>query len=471
MRNALGRPRINHLTQLGVAHLLGAMISPLERPLRPPLLGVALAIAACFATHPASALQPVTEFLAHAKTYNPQNRAARATAAQRDAEVGVSTGNLLPSFSASAFYTRNQYEVTTAALIPPGSLPPGISFPNEVIQPQDQFDGNVTLAVPIINIANWDRRAIAKATLEAARADESNAEIIVEKSVLRDYYTLLGAEAVLLSAVKNLEVAQHNVQLTRDRKESGTGSELDVQRALADRAKTEQSVTSAQLGVTNTRRELYSLTGVQPEAATVFPDDDLHEEAPLEGWLGSAAGVPSVKSAEASRAAAEEASHAARTGWLPTLSGTAEEKFTNATAFSGGHSAFYLLQLAATWRIDTTMIAQIRAQNAAAAAARANEDGVRRAAEDAVFRDWQQIRADIESARSTRAQVVATKLAASLAQDRYENGVATQLDVLQARQDAFSADVARIQADADLAYARLALRLDAGQLDAAKETR
>ncbi len=39
-------------------------------------------------------------------------------------------------------------------------------------------------------------------------------------------------------------------------------------------------------------------------------------------------------------------------------------------------------------------------------------------------------------------------------EDRYESGVATQLDVLQARQDAFSADVARIQADADLAYAR-----------------
>ena len=86
-----------------------------------------------------------------------------------------------------------------------------------------------------------------------------------------------------------------------------------------------------------------------------------------------------------------------------------------------------------------------------------------------MFRDWQQIRADIESAQSSRAQVVATKLAASLAEDRYENGVATQLDVLQARQDAFAADVARIQADADLAYARLALRLDAGQF--VKETR
>ena len=80
-----------------------------------------------------------------------------------------------------------------------------------------------------------------------------------------------------------------------------------------------------------------------------------------------------------------------------------------------------------------------------------------------MFRDWQQIRADIESAQSSRAQVTAATLAASLADDRYQSGVATQLDVLQARQDAFDADVARIQADADLAYARVALRLDAAQ--------
>jgi outer membrane protein TolC len=412
----------------------------------------------------------VTEFLVHAKTWNPQNRAAHATADQRDAEMSITTGNLLPNLSASAIYTRNQFEVSTGSLF--GGATAGASgVPNLVIQPQDQLDGNVILTVPLINIVNWDRRAAAKATVDSARADEANTGLSVEKSVLRDYYTLLGDEAVLLSSVKNLDVAQHNLQLARDRKESGTGSELDVQRAVADRAKAEQNVTNAQLGVTNTRRDLYSLTGLRPEPTSVFPTDDLHEEGPLEGWLSGVDKVPSVKSAEATRVSAEEGSRAARTGWLPTVWGSAEEKFTNATAFAGGHSAFYLLQLTANWKLDTTLGPQIRAQNAAASAARANEERTRQSAEDAVFRDWQQIRADIESARSSRAQVTATALAASLAEDRYESGVATQLDVLQARQDAFSADVARIQADADLAYARVALRIDAGKLDAAKEMR
>jgi outer membrane protein TolC len=441
-------------------------------PLRP--LGAVIALAACtFSARPALALQPVTEFLEHARIWNPQNRAAHATTDQRDAEVGVSTGGLLPNFSAAGTYTRNEYEVTFAGLLPPGLLPASAAstIAGTVIQPQDQLDANVLLTVPLINIANWDRRAAAKAALVGSRADEENTDLTVQKSVIRDYYTLLADEAVLLSATKNVEVAEHNVSLARDRKESGTGSELDVQRALADRAKAEQSVTAAELAVTNTRRDLYSLSGLVAEPSSGFPEDDLHEEEPLPIWTGKAESVPAVKSATANRQSAEEGARAARTGWLPTVQATAQEKFTNATAFSGGHSAFYLLQLGATWKLDTTILPQIRAQNAAAAAARANEDRSRLAAEDAVFRDWQQIRADIESARSSRAQVAATKLAASLAVDRYENGVATQLDVLQARQDAFSADVARIQADADLAYARLALRIDAGQLAVPRERR
>jgi outer membrane protein len=424
-----------------------------------------------FSGHSAFALQPVTEFLEHAKAWNPQNRAAQATTVQRDAEVAVSTGSLLPNFAATGTYTRNEYEVTTAALIPSSMMPTAGSIPNIVIQPQDQLDANLLLTVPIINIANWDRRAAAKATLEGARADEASTVLNVEKNVVRDYYTLLGDQAVLLSATSNVEIARHNVKLARDRKESGTGSELDVQRALADQAKAEQSVTAAQLGVTNTQRDLYSLSGLAAEPATAFPEDDLHEEAELASWTSKASGVPSVKSAVATRMAAEEGARAANGAWLPSVSASAQEKFTNATAFAGGHVAVYLLQATATWKLDTTLGAQIRAQDAAAAAARANENRAVQAAEDAVFRDWQQIRADIETARSSRVQLVALKLAASLAEDRYSSGVATQLDVLQARQDAFSADVARIQADSDLAYARLALRLDAGLLDAAKETR
>jgi outer membrane protein TolC len=440
----------------------------------------------------AHALQPLKEFLESAKTYNPDNRAAHAAVAQRDAELSVSTGVLEPGLSATGVYTHNQYQVDTSDLFNLPAAPlaaieqtiktanPTLfnqietlvqAIPNTVIQPQNQWDANITLAVPIINVAAWDRRSAAKATLAGAKDDEANAAMAVEKGVTRDYFQLLGYEAVLQSATKNLEVAQHNVKLARDRKESGTGSELEVQRALADEARASQAVTGAQLAVTNVRRDLLSMTGVAPAPATTFPDDDLHEEAPLEGWMSGASTVPSVKSAEETRASAERASGAAKANWWPTLSGVAEEKFTNSTAFTGGHSDVYLLQLIANWKLDMTIMPQVRAAQAVTAAARAREDKARQAAEDSVYRDWQQVKADIDASRSARVQVAATKLAASLAEDRYQSGVATQLDVLQARQDAFAADVARIQADSDLAYARTALRLDSGRWNGEESAR
>jgi hypothetical protein len=51
-------------------------------------------------------------------------------------------------------------------------------------------------------------------------------------------------------------------------------------------------VTAAQLGVTNTRRDLYSLSGLVAEPATGFPEDDLHEEPTLEGWTARDGGGP-----------------------------------------------------------------------------------------------------------------------------------------------------------------------------------
>jgi outer membrane protein len=413
---------------------------------------------------PALALQPVEVFLEHAKTWNPQNRAAHATTAQRDAELDVSTGQLLPNLSATGTYTRNQYQVDTSALVGGSAATAGFSIPNTIIQPQDQFDANFTLNIPIINVYNWDRRSAAKATLAGAHASEANAEFSIERSVVRQYYVLLGEEAVVLSATKNLDLARQNLKHARDKREAGTGPELDVQRAVADQAKAEQNLTAAQLAVINTRRDLYTLTGINAEPAAAFPEDDLHEEEPLERWTGQPIDIPPVKAAQANRVTAEESARAVKAVVLPTVFGSAQEKLTNATAFVGGHTDVYLLQLGIQWKVDATVFAQNRAQDAAVAAARALEDQSRQEAEDAVFKDWQQVRADIDSAHSARAQVAATKLAASLAEDRYESGVATQLDVLQARQEAFAADIARIQADADLAYARIALRLDAGKL-------
>ena len=91
------------------------------RSTRRLLAFAAAASLVAFPARSAHALQPLSDFLDHAKTWNPDNRAAAATVDQRDAEVGVSNGNLEPNLQFNGLYTRNQYDVTTGSLFGGGS--------------------------------------------------------------------------------------------------------------------------------------------------------------------------------------------------------------------------------------------------------------------------------------------------------------------------------------------------------------
>jgi outer membrane protein TolC len=408
----------------------------------------------------AFALQPLDTFLEAARRANHDNREAAATTTQRRAEASVAKGRLYPAFSAAGTYTRNQYEVSLAL---PESLTGGMGMSTEklVIQPQNQIDGTLTISVPVIDVGAWRRVDAANATAEATEASEKTTQQDVETQVFRAYYQLIGQEAVLESARRTLEVARQNLTLVQDKLASGTASELDVQRSRAEIARAEGDIASADLAVVTARRQLATATSIEPEPATGLVDDDLHDEKPLENWLPDAVNTPRVIFANAARRAAERSAAAAKAGWYPTLSAQAQERLTNATSFSG-HAAVYLLQATLSWKFDATLSPTVRAQNAALSVSAIRTERAQRAAQDAIYQAWHQVRASIEKARAARVQIGASQLAAELARDRYSVGAATQLDVVQAQQEAFRADVARIQADTDLAYARAALRASAG---------
>jgi outer membrane protein TolC len=409
-----------------------------------------------FASSKARALQPLDTFLAAARNANQDNREAAATTTQRQAEAAVAKARLYPVFSAAGTYTYNEYEVSLAL---PSSF--GGNGKPLVIQPRNQVDGTLTISVPVIDVGAWRRLSAASLTAEATQASQRATEQDVETQVFRTYYQLIGQEAVLEAARRTLEVSQKNLALVQDKKASGTASELDVQRGRADIARAEGDVASAELAVVTARRQLATATSIEPEPASGFIDDDLHDEKPLDTWMSDAHNTPRVIFANAARRAADKTAAAAQAAWFPTLSATAQERLTNATSFSG-HPAVYLLQASLAWRFDGTLSPTVRAQDAAASASAIRAERAERAAQDAIYQAWHQVRAGIEKSRAARVQIDASQLAAELARDRYTVGAATQLDVVQAQQDAFRAEVARIQADTDLAYARAALRASAG---------
>jgi outer membrane protein TolC len=146
----------------------------------------------------------------------------------------------------------------------------------------------------------------------------------------------------------------------------------------------------------------------------------------------------------------------------PTLSAMGQERFTNATGFAGRESSF-VAQVVLAIRLDYSSWANTKVQKAAQNVETIRAERTRRQVEDAIFDAYQRVSLGLVKSASARAQSHAAEKAADLANERYRAGALTQLDVTQSMRDLFSAQATSIQADADLAYARVALRSASGQ--------
>jgi len=417
-----------------------------------PLLGLGVLLAALATAGSAGATQPLESFLEAAKTSSFAAREASATERLRSADADTAFSRLTPAFSARGVYTRNEAEV---AILNPAS---GTKL---VITPQNQLDAFLQLDVPIVDLASYHRYRAASALAESAAVQRGATALDVFRSVARAYYQLHGTAALVQSALENVKAAEANLKMVDDRRSAGAATDFDHERAVASVALAEQRRVDAELGVALASRSLESLSNLTPQPAQALPEDDLHPEGQLADWLSLAGHSPQQRVVEKLEQAAEQNKKAASRAYLPTLGGVAQERITNATGFSGRNSS-YTLQLVLGFRLDYATVAASDAQSAAVEIQKVRAQSTRRQLEDSVFEAYRRVEAGIAKCRAARAQAAAAARAATLSADRYSAGVATQLDVTQAQREAFEAAAARIQADADLAFARVALRLAAG---------
>jgi len=329
--------------------------------------------------------------------------------------------------------------------------------------PRDQLDAAVTVAVPLVDLAKFARISAANRSAEDATSRQEAIARATEAEVVQLYYQLAADLALVQVAHKALDVVRLNLTMTEAAARAGTVTALDVQRASVEVERQSQQLTSAELERNLVARALASRTGVAADTAGEAPlSDDLHREAPLERFASTAASTPAVQAAVAERAAAERGATAQHLALVPTLAGAVSERYTNAVGFLNGHHEAYTATLSLIWAVDFATAPGIRARNADAAAARAREEQAQLAVGDAIFRAWSTIDADIARSRSARTQAAVSTRAAEVARTRYQSGVGTQLELIQADRDAFATEAGRIQADADLLNARRQLRLAAG---------
>ncbi len=381
-------------------------------------------------------------------TVEARNRAA--------AEYRAAWSALLPSLTAQAGWTHNQYDAVTQ--FPDSTSPTGLR--ELVIIPKNQLDASLRFELPLIDTQRWIRAASAGVSNDSAELREQVTKDQVRRQVVAAYYGYAAALATQESAKKSAGVAEAQLKLMEIRTQAGATTELDLSRARSEMQRTRQMVADAAVLASTSRRTLRTLTGIEAPGAMPEWQDNLSPEAPLEELEGRIDALPAVQAADKDASATELAATGAGLALVPTVAANFTQRFTNATGFQGRDS-LYTAGVTATWRLDAPTFMNMGVVNAAASQARLAVEKTKLAARDQVNADWQRLNAALIKIDAAKAQVESAQRAAQVSKDRYAVGSATQVDVIQAERDLFGAEVAQISARTELATARASLRLSA----------
>lgn len=290
------------------------------------------------------------------------------------------------------------------------------------------------------------------ATEEARKA----VQISLVANVANGWYTLMADEELLDISRRTLATREESVKLTQMRFDVGAASELDYQQALSLTEAARGTLAQQQRQRTLDENALALLLGQQlPDDVRASLAGSRLADVPAMGALP--AGLPSdllvrrpdVRQAEQQLIAANANIGAARAAFFPTISLTAQAG-TASNELSG-------LFKSGSWAFTPTVSAMLPIFNAgrnqaALESSKAGRDIAIAQYEKAIQSAFREVSDALASqgtltdqARAQQAQAAADTTRYKLSDLRYQNGVASYLDLLDAQRSLFATEQAVVQ--------------------------
>lgn len=390
-----------------------------------------------------------------------QDPAYQAARAARDAgreKLPQGRAGLLPSVSFNANTTYNDVETTYRSSLP-GLLSSGTSRYNS-------HGYSVSVAQPLYRKQNFAAYEQAKAAVAAtdAQFDQAGQDLVLR--VAQAYFdVLLAQDNVALAQAQKAAIAE---QLAQAKKafEVGTATITDTHEAQARYDLVAAQEIAAQNDLEIRRRDLERLTGKPVDRVEPLRGEPPLEAPPgeMEAWVERAlANNPGVIAARAALEAANQQVEVARAGHHPTLdlvAGYSDSRVGGGTFGGFDQTAKTIgLQLAIPLYQGGGTDSRVRE-------ALANQEKARQELEAAVRGVTQQVRQaylnvtnGIAQVRALKQALASNQLSLESTQLGLEVGVRTSVDLLNARQQLFTAR--RDLAQATYAYILARLRLEA----------
>jgi NodT family efflux transporter outer membrane factor (OMF) lipoprotein len=359
---------------------------------------------------------------------------------EAQAQTAVVAGGLWPDVSGNASWERQRLSTNT----PNGAIF-GLHFPDlppTLVNPYNQYQLGLG-ASWTLDVFGGQRRSIeaANAQMEAAVEGAHAAVLSMVSDVAATYIDLRGAQFRRKILRRSLATQRDLLQLTRDRRNAGLTSDLDVENARAEVGTTQAEVPLADRQITVDINQLSELMARPPEALRAElegaqPVPPAPPVVPIGLPSDLARRRPDVRQAEANLHAATAEIGVAVSNYFPQLTLTAAGGFQSeglsqlvatASRFASFGPAIQLPIFEGGRLHAEVRLQKVRAKEAAVVYAQTVLTALHQV-EDALAA----YSADQARLASLQMAVTASRNARVLARQRYQSGVASFIDVLDA---------------------------------------
>jgi outer membrane protein TolC len=388
---------------------------------------------------------------------------ARARAEEASALARQAAAPLLPSLTANGSWTKNNDEARIAL----GNLPfwpPAAPRPPEIImQPGEQLSGSASLRVPIVVPSGWWDLSAALGAARAAGATADAARLQIRTAFVQAVHLAAAAEEVIVAGERAVESATAFERSAARRVAAGTAPPLDSLRAQTERIRRESDLAKARADLGRAQLSLGVLLGGEGPVRVPAPPATPGAPDPAPLLEGALARRPELAAARAQAGAAESQVDAAWARLAPQLTGTLSA-FASDVPYVTGERQGWRASLDLTWALYDGGLRYGKRRQASAqlAGARAAAEGVRLQILQEVQDGARDVTVATERLRLAEQQRKLAADAAASATRSFEAGVASSLDVIDANDRLYQADVGLADARARLGVARAGLQRAAG---------
>ena len=393
---------------------------------------------------------------------NPQIAIANLSIAEAQQNTIVARAGLLP---------QANLEVSEAVRRANIQAQIGIPFPNfpKHVGPFEVFTGGPTFSIPVLDLTSYRRWHASREGVAAARANEVSAREQNVQLVVSQYLGGLRAAADVAAAQSRMDVAKALLDLARDLQRNGAGTRIDSIRADVEYQNERQRLLVAETQLKTTVFGLARLLNIDPRTQIELSDKGSFFETPTYEGPSTVdeafANRPELQALEARLRSLELQRRAAEAERWPKLSITgnwAEQGLTPG-------SAIPVYNYQGNLDIPLFTAGRIRAQESIASLEVRRAEQERQDLRNRVSLEVQTALADLDSARS---QVEVARLGLDLARegltqarDRFQAGVANNIEVIQAQDQVARANDNQIQALYQYNQARADLARATGQIE------